>query len=246
MNISVYHIVQYLLLLIAIIFLARFIWYHFKDRRHQPVSWQEAVKNGRVTADLFRLKKSLYDATRFFNWWLQVERLRNEKIQGDFAELGVYKGVSAKILHAMDNSRLFHLFDTFSGFSSEDLKSETGEAATYTSLSFSDTDPGSVLRYIGGNGNIRIYPGTFPATADSLKENTFSLVNIDADLYNPTRAGLEFFYPRMTPGGVIMIHDYNYKWPGVIKAVDEFTAGIPEVPVLIPDIDGTIMIIRNK
>ena len=48
------------------------------------------------------------------------------------------------------------------------------------------------------------------------------------------------------PGGVILVHDYNYRWPGVVKAVDDFVQTIPENMVLLPDINGTAMIIRNK
>jgi O-methyltransferase len=69
---------------------------------------------------------------------------------------------------------------------------------------------------------------------------------MDADLYNPTRSGLEFFYPLLSPGGIIMVHDYNYKWPGIIKAVDDFIKTIPENMFLLSDINGTAMIIRNK
>jgi len=69
---------------------------------------------------------------------------------------------------------------------------------------------------------------------------------MDADLYNPTKAGLEYFYPRLSPGGVIFIHDYNDKWQGLIKAVDEFAATIPEKLILVPDLDSTVMIVKNK
>jgi O-methyltransferase len=72
------------------------------------------------------------------------------------------------------------------------------------------------------------------------------MVNLDADLYQPTKAALEFFYSRLSPGGVIFIHDHNYKWEGIKKAVDEFATNIPENPVFVPDIDSTCMIIRDK
>jgi O-methyltransferase len=69
---------------------------------------------------------------------------------------------------------------------------------------------------------------------------------MDADLYNPTRAGLELFYPLLSPGGVMMVHDYNHKWPGITRAVDDFAGKIPENLVILPDTNGTVMIIRNK
>jgi O-methyltransferase len=91
-----------------------------------------------------------------------------------------------------------------------------------------------------------VHPGYFPDSAVGLRENNYALVNMDADLYIPTKAGLEYFYPRISPGGVIMIHDYNEKWEGLMKAVDEFAATIPEPLVVIPDLDSTVMILKNR
>ena len=142
--------------------------------------------------------------------------------------------------------RVFHLFDTFEGFRKTDLEAEHGEASSYSTRSFADTHIPMVLRRIRGNENIRIHKGYFPDTAGEVSQDQFALVHIDADLHNPTRAALEFFYPRLSPGGVIFIHDYNHRWEGVKKAVDEFLVTIPEALVLVPDTDSTVMIIRNK
>jgi len=67
---------------------------------------------------------------------------------------------------------------------------------------------------------------------------------MDADLHNPTRAGLEFFYPRLSEGGIILIHDYNSDWPKLVDAVDVFCAGVNSRPVPVPDADSTVMIIK--
>jgi O-methyltransferase len=203
------------------------------------------VKNGSVGPALKKLKRGYPDKARFFNWWFQIGRLKQDKVPGVFVELGVYKGDSARVIHLMDPSRPFHLFDTFSGFAAGDLTVETGEAATYTPENFADTNVPSVLKRINGNRNIIIHPGYFPDTAVGFKEKV-AMVSMDADLYNPTRAGLELFYPLLSPGGVIMVHDYNHKWPGITKAVDDFTRNIPENLVILPDTFGTVMIIRNK
>jgi O-methyltransferase len=178
---------------------------------------------------------------------MQIQRIEKDAVPGDFAELGVYKGDSARIIHMMAPDRMLHLFDTFEGFTGTDLQSESGEASTYTSKNFSDTSVNKVLKKIGGNSEkITLHPGYFPESATGMENKTFALVNLDADLYNPTKAGLEFFYPRLSPGGVIFIHDYNYKWEGLLKAVNEFMLTVPETPVLSPDLDSTIMIIKNK
>ena len=49
----------------------------------------------------------------------------------------------------------------------------------------------------------------------------YAFVSIDADLYAPTAAALPLFWDRLSPGGVIMVHDYNStQFPGVGKAVN--------------------------
>ena len=244
-DLTLFQVINYLLILVLLILFIRYLWIIYVNRDGTPVQWQEAVKRGEVSPRLKRLERHYSDKARFFSWWHQVERLRSEKVPGCFAELGVYKGASAAILHHMDPARTFHLFDTFSGFTPGDLLNETGEAATYTPAHFSDTSVASVRKKIAGNDNVQFHTGYFPDTALDFTAQV-ALVNIDTDLYNPTWAGLELFYPLLPPGGVIFVHDYTWKWPGIVKAVDEFSKTIPEPLIHLQDIDGTVMIIRNK
>jgi len=51
------------------------------------------------------------------------------------------------------------------------------------------------------------------------------LVHLDCDLYESYRTCLEFFYPRLSMGAVVLFDEYNDPtWPGCNKAVDEFLA----------------------
>ncbi|MEI6683153.1 MAG: TylF/MycF/NovP-related O-methyltransferase [Bacteroidota bacterium] len=244
-GLTLFQVVNFGLILVLLILFLRYLWITFAGREGTPVEWQQAVKTGRISARLKKMERRYPDKVRFYNWWFQTERLRQERVPGVFAELGVYKGASAAALHQMDPTRPFHLFDTFTGFTAGDLMQETGEAATYTPANFSDTSIESVLKRINGSRNIVIHQGYFPDSAAGFTAKV-ALVNIDADLYLPTKAGLEFFYPLLSPGGVMIIHDYHYKWPGIIRAVDEFLTAVPEQLIHLPDIDGTVMIIRNK
>jgi O-methyltransferase len=261
---NLFQLISAVLVLLVLILLARYAWGIFFDSNYRPVEWDNAIKKGLISNELIRLEHNYPDKVRFFNWWFQIERLKRDGVPGDFAELGVYKGESAKILHLMDPSRKFHLFDTFEGFKEEDLKNETGEAASYTTRNFADTSLEAVKRYLG-EGKFVYHVGRFVQldswAVGQLDNNSITdskvvqlsncptvqlaLVNLDADLYNPTKAALEIFYPLLSPGGVIIIHDYTYKWPGIRKAVDEFISTIPESLVLVPDMDGSVMIVKS-
>lgn len=246
MNISLFMAVNLGIAAILLFLLARFAWSMWFSTAFQPQEWIAAKKGGLISKRLSAFSRSYPDKVRFFAWWLQVERLKREKVPGAFAEVGVYKGASASVLHHMDPARPFHLFDTFEGFPQRDLAGEKGEAASYTTRHFADTHARHVIKNIRGNDNLILHKGYFPDTAGGAADERFALVNLDADLFGPTRAALDFFYPRLSPGGVIFVHDYNHKWDGVRRAVDEFAGVSGEVPFLLPDADSTVLFVKRK
>jgi hypothetical protein len=70
---------------------------------------------------------------------------------------------------------------------------------------------------------VKIYKGWIPEKFELIKNLKFSLIHIDVDLYEPTLKSLEFFYPRLEDGGIIVCDDYNSKmFNGSKRAWDEF------------------------
>ena len=88
--------------------------------------------------------------------------------------------------------------------------------------------------------------GWFPETAFDLEEEKFALVLLDACLYQPTFTGLEFFFPRMSQGGVILVTGYeSTKYGGVHKAVEDMEAKYGAFLILpLGDLHGSVMIVR--
>jgi O-methyltransferase len=242
-------IVRLLALLIAglaLALLARYIWSAFSGRDYLPLAWKQQCKAGLVPEGVKLLEAAFPDKVRFFNLWFQIHRLEQENIPGCFAELGVYKGETAQLLHLAAPQRQLYLFDTFEGFPAADLEGERGEAAEYTTKHFEDTSVEQVLKRTGKSPHIHIRKGYFPDTTIGLENLRFALVNLDADLYKPTLAGLHFFYPRLSPGGVILVHDHDERWPGLMQAVREFGQQVPEVFIPLPDMSSTVMLVRNR
>jgi O-methyltransferase len=213
---------------------------------NKPYAWDQAVALKTVTPQLIKMERTFRDRVRFYNLWFQIEYLKRMKITGAFAELGVHKGVTAKAIHWMDVDRKLYLFDTFNGFDPRDLTVEVQQEDKFDPSNSSDTDVEIVRAYIGGNDNLIFKKGYFPETTLGLEYERFALVHLDADLYVPTLEALKFFYPKMNPGGVIIIHDYNHTWDGIPKAVNTFVENIPEPIIELMDWQGSVMIIRNK
>lgn len=188
---------------------------------------------------------NLGDLTRMYFLYLNVKSLKAARIPGALAELGVYKGNSAKLIHNLIPDRTLFLFDTFGGFREQDLDPHEKHLEGNV---FTDTSENAVREFIGISENVIFCTGRFPETAKAVPTNTsFALVHLDCDLYEPTRAALEFFYPKMSPGGLIILHDYGSGgWPGVTKAVNEFFEDKQESLILIPDKSGTAVVRVSK
>ena len=150
------------------------------------------------------------------------------EIEGDVAEIGVYKGGSAYLIASAMKNKKIYLFDTFSGLPEEEKKvSKSNYKNSPLAGWLHDTTVENVSNFVISSGirkeNIIIREGLFPKTAEDLEENIFCLVHIDTDLYSSTIDALNFFYPRLSKGGRIISHDYNcVGTPGVKKAFDEF------------------------
>ena len=244
--ISILNILSGALILVLLLFIYKYLETFWSFKLAKPHKWEEAIKNKLVSENLKLLERNYFDKIRFYNFWLQIQRIKRDHIAGDFAELGVHKGETAKIIYEMDTNRKLHLFDTFEGFNSQDLLHENKQGGKYTTKEFSDTSLEYVKKEIDGGEMVAYYPGYFPRTASGLENATFSFVHLDADLYLPTIEGLKFFYPKLSKGGVIIIHDYNHNWDGIKKALDEFLQTIPETLIELPDWKGSVMIIKNS
>lgn len=185
------------------------------------------------------------DMPRLYMFAANVRRLESQGVPGAIAELGVYRGKTARLMHLLAPSRRMYLFDTFEGLPERDL---AVDPAASKEVVCANTSIELVRGRVGKGADMVFCPGYFPETASAVPEGErFALVHLDTDLYAPTLAGLEFFSERMSPGGIILIHDYGTpNWPGVRQAVDEFCAHRPETPVLMPDGAGTAVIAPCK
>ena len=142
-------------------------------------------------------------------------------LEGDMAEVGVFQGGSARLICEAKGKRKLHLFDTFRGLEKvSNVDTHFGGIRFWREKEFSKVDLESVREYLSRYDNVFLYPGEFPATGDPIKHARFSFVHLDADLYTSTLASLQFFYPKLISGGIILCHDYHSD--GIKRAFGEF------------------------
>lgn len=190
------------------------------------------------------------DYCRFRTLKLLADEIKCRDINGDIAELGVLHGDFAAVLNRYFPDRRLFLFDTFEGFSEKDLEQEKDcgyyEPGVIGDNDFKDTNVQMVLDKMQTPSMCVVRKGRFPETIPG-EERTYAFVSMDCDLYTPTLAGLEYFLPRLSPGGYIMLHDYNGEDFGkgthrAVEACEKKYGHIVKVPL--PDMCGTLVIGR--
>lgn len=121
-----------------------------------------------------------------------------EKIKGDIAEVGVYKGASAKLICEAGRDKSLHLFDTFEGLPDISRKDDPRQ---FQKGKFSASLE-EVKNYLKKYQSVYFYKGIFPNSGGPVKNKKFSSVHLDVDLFESTLNSLKFFYPRMSRGGL--------------------------------------------
>lgn len=159
---------------------------------------------------------------------------------GAAAELGVYKGFFARCINLLLPERRLYLFDSFEGFSPSACASESFQAA------HENTSVSRVLEIMPHRDRITVKPGFFPGSAEGLEEQ-FCLVSLDVDFYETTLEGLRYFWPRLNPGGYLLLHDWGSpKLPGVKQALADYEwelgCTLPAVPLC--DLGGSLIICK--
>lgn len=172
---------------------------------------------------------------------LQLARLV-AGVPGDTAECGVFRGAGSRLILAAtsigpEGPREHHLFDSFEGLS--DPGAEDGGYWRRGDLSCAlDAVRANLAEFPG----VRFHPGWIPERFPDVADRRFAFVHVDVDLYRPTRDSVEFFYPRLSPGGILLCDDYGFTTcPGATRALDESLAGRPEKFVSLPDGGGFLV-----
>jgi predicted O-methyltransferase YrrM len=200
----------------------------FPDLAPETLDVYERVK--RFTMTTPQRVAALCDAVRYVD---------ANGIAGAIVECGVYRGGSAMAAAlTCKTSREIVLYDTFEGMSAptaDDARASDGRPAAalldgaakgeliwcYSGID----DVAANMRSTGYPDElVGLVKGKVEDTIPGVVPDEIAVLRLDTDWYESTRHELEHLYPRLAPGGVLIIDDYGY-WAGARKAVDQYFAG---------------------
>lgn len=170
----------------------------------------------------------MYNATQFLRYSLDLS--------GDVVECGSFQGLSSyvfcnyiRLANPGFQGAGYHIFDSFEGLSQpsrEDMiaNQDYGEVGqpSFRAGAFRGSLE-TVKATLSDFPMIEYHPGWIPQSFENVPEKIYKFVHLDLDLYDPIKAAVEYFYPRMVKGGVMVIDEYGFpRWPGAQKAMDEY------------------------
>lgn len=179
--------------------------------------------------------------TRDIRWrvWLLVQCARQAAaVEGGFAEFGVYRGATAYMvlsqLGPALGDRPLYLFDTFSGIPSDRLT--PGEVDAGLDGTLADTSVEEVRRLLDPwSPNVRLVAGDVLETLPATETGPLAWAHLDLNAAAPTRAALDYVYPRLVRSGVVVFDDYGWRgYEAQRVAIDDFLTSRPETLVPLP------------
>jgi O-methyltransferase len=181
-----------------------------------------------------------------------VDYMVDKGLEGDVVECGVWRGGSmlaaAMRLKARGaTQKNLWLFDTYEGMpepTADDFSKRSGgaqekfeqlktaeDASDWCRASLEDVQHNiRIANYPAGQ--IHFIKGKVEDTIPANIPEKIALLRLDTDWYASTKHELKHLFPRLVPGGVLIIDDYGH-WEGCRKAVDEYFEGHKQKPLLV-------------
>jgi O-methyltransferase len=180
---------------------------------------------------LYRNKVEPFTVVTLPRAWTLWRLLRQSlNLPGNVMEAGVFQGGTARLLREAIGERTdrdLYLFDSFEGMARTDTGLDRHKRGD-----FADTSVESVRKAVGEAPFAHFCKGWIPDSFAGLDDVRLCFAHIDLDLYQGVFDTLNFVYPRLSIGGVIVLDDYGFaSCPGARRAVDEFFADKPEEPL---------------
>lgn len=190
------------------------------------------------------------DYFRYRTFELVANEIIMNHVEGEAAELGVFRGTFSRLINEKLNNKTLYLFDTFESFDKVEFKGEVDKGRCPDNFyeGFLTTSEKKVLSQMPYPEKCVIKKGYFPdSLGENLKDMVYAFVSIDVDFEISILAGMRYFYPRLASGGVIFVHDYNNRFlEGVKQAIKSFEEemGLCLRKVPLADEGGTLVILK--
>ena len=183
----------------------------------------------------FNNKKSEF-IENSLKYYFLLSHIKKKQIK--IVECGVGTGESLCFIHKVSKLMNFDTkiwaFDSFQGFPNFTIEDQGKYKAGPNKAKYKLYDIEFVKKNMKSYGiseeeiqKCNFIKGFFPESFKNYNEDCIDFLHLDVDLYDSYKHCLEYFWPYLKDGSVVVFDEYKnqtdlYKWPGASKAIDEF------------------------
>src|SRR5689334_6955737 len=159
-----------------------------------------------------------------------VRNVIDNGVPGDLIETGVWRGGTAIFMRGLLQAwgvadRKVYAADSFEGLPPPDVEhypaDEGLDLHLWPGLAVSlDEVRGNFERYGLLDDQVEFLEGWFRDTLPALRGHPWSVLRLDGDLYESTMDALDNLYPGLSPGGWVIVDDYEI--PACARAVGDY------------------------
>jgi len=180
---------------------------------------------------------SLVHVAGFYNVFQSINYIARNRIAGCAVESGCFLGGIAIFMGLMRRHLQLDLpiilLDTFCGPPMGTADTFLGRAIrTVAPLpNYEVTIREHITRHLGGLDGYTFVKGEVEKTIPTLEVGDIALLRLDTDFYSSTSAALNGLYPKLVPGGVLIVDDYG-TFKGARTATEDYLATLDRKPLL--------------
>ncbi|MCQ2235646.1 MAG: hypothetical protein MJZ18_01475 [Bacteroidales bacterium] len=222
-----------------------YFWGGWTFHLYKPHRWLELKNKKLINRQILKAESDIKDKNRLYCYWMLQNQLDEQMISGDVLFAGVEELNFIKLAHYINPERHIVVVDPLSKkdihITKENCQGEVSEQDIHlNNITREDLDKSTITP-----DKLTIFQGKISEQITYYK-GTIASAWIDCVEQDDVSAALSHIYKNLVPSGIIFIHDYNHNWETVEMAVNRFLLSIPESFISLPDMYGTIAIIKNK
>lgn len=163
-------------------------------------------------------------------------------LDGDFVECGVFRGFStavlARYLDFATVPKRWYLYDTFTGIPDDQRNAASANPEVYRDSALLEKVRERFKEY----PNVTIVPGRVPEVLAEHAPERVALLHIDLNSAAAEVGALEVLFPRVVPGGVVVLDDYGWLYYREQKfAEDDFFGALGYRVLELPTGQGMVL-----
>ncbi len=221
-----------------------YFWSFWTHRLFKPWEWLELRKRGLIAKNVESKERRYKDRARYYSIFFAMEQVERQEVAGQFVMAGVEDADLVGLLRCQCPEREMWVIGPLSAstvvMEHENCQGEVSEER----VDIDFADEGEVRKIMGEGKLSHVVKSAVSEGVETIKGNV-ALALVDCVEYDVVLKTLRTLYPLMSEGGIIIVHSYNHSWEGVRKAVDEFMASIPEGLLPLPDMYGSVGIVKG-